>query len=311
MKTKVFLGSLPERFEKKLLLEYFEQYGEIKSLKVLKKGNRCTGCAILVCKTEDTRNIILNSQHKILGRLIECHEYRRGKNLKNYNKELWKRRVYIKGIPEYYQNTDLKEAFSKIGGIKIASISKKREDNPVYAKKKFYMGNSGFVTFLREEDAREAVKLRFYYYNGAKFVIFKCFSKEETDRFHQKQLEIGEKKPQKEEFVYEKKTDYLKREAQNKNCDQFEENLKNQKKIQNSHRKNIPNCHRKKKECYRIEVHQTNAEKKKKKKHPLAGYGFVFKQRDYEFTVEIFREDAMNVLRSVYLNHYFQNLRLN
>jgi RNA recognition motif-containing protein len=126
MKTKIFLGSLPSNADRKVLLSHFEQYGKIKSLKLLMKAKVCSGCAILVCLDEDTRDRILNSQHRVFNRIIECHEYKRGNKLKSYNQDLWKKRVFVKNIPLGFSNIQFKEAFEVIGGVIIASINQQK-----------------------------------------------------------------------------------------------------------------------------------------------------------------------------------------
>jgi len=181
MKTKIFLGSLPSKFERKILLDHFNQYGKIKSLKVLLKSKKqCSGCAILVCETEETRNKILNTTHNLFGKLIECHEYRRGTKLKSYNQELWQKRVYIKNIPLKFSNVDLKVAFEKqIGKVKIASlVNKKKNNDGVPSKLELANIQSGFVTFYDEADAKNAIKKKYLPIDGfdLDLEVCQCYS---------------------------------------------------------------------------------------------------------------------------------------
>jgi hypothetical protein len=180
MKTKLFLGSLPSKFERKVLLDHFNKFGKIKSLKVLLKSkNQCSGCAILVCETEETRNKILNTTHKLFGKLIECHEYRRGTKLKTYNQELWQKRVYIKNVPLKFSNIDLKKVFEKqIGKVKIASLVNKKDKKGGPTKLELARIQSGFVTFYEEADAKRAIKNKYLPIDGfdLDLEVCQCYS---------------------------------------------------------------------------------------------------------------------------------------
>jgi len=178
MKTKIFLGSLPPKFERKVLLDHFNQYGKIKSLKVLLKSKKqCSGCAILVCETEEARNKILSTAHTIFGKLIECHEYRRGTKLKSYNQDLWKKRVYIKNIPLDFSNIDLKLEFDKrIGKVKIASLARKKDKTGMAPPTKLELAKiqSGFVTFYDEADAKKAIRRKYLPIKGYQLELEVC-----------------------------------------------------------------------------------------------------------------------------------------
>ena len=176
MQAKIFLGSLPREFNRKVLYNHFSRFGGIKSLKVLKDAKKkCTGCAILVCENQETRDTILGIEHKLFGKLIECHEYKRGRKLKQYNQELWRKRVFVKQIPQEFSTMRLKVLFEEMfGEVKFSSLNKMRR------KKRQQRGlKTGFVTFERLVDAKKAcdaqvVRLS----NGHEIMIVQCNSRD-------------------------------------------------------------------------------------------------------------------------------------
>lgn len=253
-------------------------------------------------------------QHKLFGRLIECHEYRRGKKLKNYNKELWKRRIYIKGIPFHYKNIDLKNAFNNIGVVKIASILKKEEDGK-------YNGKSGFVTFFNEEDAMNALDMRNFEHDGNNFVIFKCFTKEETERFKKNQgKESDEFRSRDDIYQEEEEYEQNKSKTEEGNNNPFYKKKEptvdfSEEKVVKNQSKTIPKIN-KSSSLFNQEDEQLNEyvyvkkEKLNRKRHPLAG-------KDFYFEPTITKKKLIkwyyknHFIAKLYLNHILSNLRLN
>ena len=143
----------------------------------MKAKKQCSGCAILVCHDEDTRNKILGIQHRVFDRIIECHEYRRGTKLKSYNQDLWKKRIFVKNIPNDYGNIQLKTIFEReFGKVQIASITKNKNGN-------IRPTNTGFITFTEENQTKQALmKKRIQLEGGHMIYIDKCISNKKNAR---------------------------------------------------------------------------------------------------------------------------------
>lgn len=146
----------------------------------MKSKNQCSGCAILVCQDEDTRNKILSQQHRVFDRIIECHEYRRGTKLKSYNQDLWKKRIFVKNIPLYFSNIKLKEVFESIGTVLIASITRPKSG----IKKPCH---TGFITFKEENHAKKALSMKIVnLQDGVTLYIDKCISNKNNKKVYQR-----------------------------------------------------------------------------------------------------------------------------
>jgi hypothetical protein len=93
----------------------------------------------------------------VYDRMIECHEYKRGNKLKAYNQDLWNKRVFVRFIPSFFTNIQLKTIFEKkIGPVAISSINSNPKTD---SNNKIGGFVTGFVTFETEAHAEHAIKL--------------------------------------------------------------------------------------------------------------------------------------------------------
>jgi hypothetical protein len=132
----------------------------------------CSGCGILVCSNLETYDRIIEADHRVYDRMIECHEYRRGNKLKVYNQELWDKRVFVRNVPSFFTSIQLKNIFEvKIGPVAISSVN-----NSQNSQISGFV--SGFITFDSEEDAEKAIKVRFISVGGDHVDLFveRCIS---------------------------------------------------------------------------------------------------------------------------------------
>lgn len=152
---KIFVGGLPSNTTKKELEAYFSHFGSVKSCKPKMwkyDPTRCKGFAILIVGNVNTyKSIFEEEKHIFSGREIECKKVLNKKELDSYSKNLFLRKIHVRGIPHSTTSEDLKEVFSQFGEVEIAYVC--RDKNTEISL------GFGYVTFCHQ-DTRNVVTSR-------------------------------------------------------------------------------------------------------------------------------------------------------
>merc|ERR1719436_987650 len=164
---KLFVGGLPQEAKDTDIKEYFGQYGEIDNinLKTDPHTGRSRGFAFIVFKdTEGLGSASEQEAHVIKGKKVTCKkaEAKQGK-------------IYVGKLPngDGITEDDIKNHFSQYGPVAevVRPIDKSKNDEPK---------NFCFVTFEREETAKQMVKERSATINGHQIDIKKVTPKDNT-----------------------------------------------------------------------------------------------------------------------------------
>lgn len=147
---KIFLSCLPKSLKKDSLLEYFKKHGEISKFEfefVSEQGNESQTNlinGILTCADERTRDEILkSSEHEIEGFNIKAKPYLTKEELGELYEITRKRRIYIKKLPELFDNSTLRTMLGEYGELEDAYC--------VYGTKKRRKGfKYGYAIFKEE-----------------------------------------------------------------------------------------------------------------------------------------------------------------
>merc|ERR1712126_9240 len=162
---KLFVGGLPQEAKDTDIKEYFGQYGEIDNinLKTDPHTGRSRGFAFIVFKdTEGLESACAQEAHVIKGKKATCKkaEAKQGK-------------IYVGKLPsgDGITEDDIKNHFGQYGPVAevVRPIDKSKNDEPK---------NFCFVTFEREETAKQMVKEGSATINGHQIDIKKVTPKE-------------------------------------------------------------------------------------------------------------------------------------
>jgi len=164
---KLFVGGLPQEAKDTDIKEYFGQYGEIDNinLKTDPHTGRSRGFAFIVFKdTEGLASASEQEAHVIKGKKVTCKkaEAKQGK-------------IYVGKLPngDGITEDDIKNHFAQYGPVAevVRPIDKSKNDEPK---------NFCFVTFEREETAKQMVKEGSATINGHQIDIKKVTPKDNT-----------------------------------------------------------------------------------------------------------------------------------
>ena len=161
---KCHVGCLPASTTTEELTAFFEKYGSIKQVKVLKKSRKlCSGNAVLQCADEATlQRIVKIKSFEFGGRTIFCELQLSGAELEQKKLELSQRRVFLSNIPPQMEDDDIGKLLSTFGPVENSYRIKSLKE----AKRPF-----GFVTFYDSISARNAVNTRKVHFGEVKITI--------------------------------------------------------------------------------------------------------------------------------------------
>jgi len=163
---KLFVGGLPQEAKDTDIKEYFGQFGEIDNinLKTDPHSGRSRGFAFIVFKEEEGLNAASASEaHVIKGKKVTCKKAE-AKQGKIYVGKLPAEGVTVEDIQEYFAG------FGKVVEV-VRPIDKMKNDEPK---------NFCFVTFEREEVAKQMVKEAQATINGHQIDIKKVTPKDSS-----------------------------------------------------------------------------------------------------------------------------------
>ena len=114
-KNKLFIGSLNSKPNHAVLLEHFEQFGEVSSLQLVKHHkyrSQCAGFGFVTYKTKQAAEKCLKSTHRHQGRDLILKVGLKGGKLGAFQENLFKRRFFVGNLAKGTRNHDLENYFS-------------------------------------------------------------------------------------------------------------------------------------------------------------------------------------------------------
>ena len=147
----LFVGGIPSAMTEEAIQKHFEQYGEVVRTKIMKnkKTNLPKGYAFVTMANFENVSKIVQEEHTIEGRRVDCQVASKKGEKKEQQDELKKRRVFVTGFSEDTSNEDLVSCFELFGKVKNGFVI---QDFATKVSKKY-----GYVEFEREEDAGAAL----------------------------------------------------------------------------------------------------------------------------------------------------------
>ena len=208
---KVFLVGIGYNFTNKLVHNFFSRrYKSILRVDLVKQKKRpkfCKGSGFMeLTDPRDLHHILATEEFWIKGRAAMAKEYKKGKELKNFKKDVEKRRLFLHGLDPRLTDSEVRDYFSGMVEVENAYVvdNSKFEKNGVKKEEGYIVPKYGFITAKTVEGAEELLR------RGC-FQIGRFWAKVEPFN--------SAKKPQKNELEAEKCEDVENREG----ADQREE----------------------------------------------------------------------------------------
>jgi polyadenylate-binding protein len=175
MEKTLFVSNLDATVTKSSLKALFHSYGNIKLCNLYSDRNgNCRGFAYITFEFNHGFRRALNSTVYDKGRLLRLEPYiGSDQGLQMKDEELSRLRVCVLGVPKEMVNEDFEQIFSSIfGEIQNAYIKQNAE------KKK----NLGFVTFMTEEQTKNALRMRIIKISRSETLSLKSFTARKTHK---------------------------------------------------------------------------------------------------------------------------------
>lgn len=155
----VFVGGLGPSATDEMLIAHFGKFGAIDECKVQtwkkkkqEEGSQvCKGFGFIRCSDHAVFERILQAEHWIGGRLVECkREYSSEEEAQQESQALKRKKVFIKNLPPSITSDQLRLIFEQFGEVEIAYTTSGRKKT----------SKLGFVTFKTQEAAVRATAQR-------------------------------------------------------------------------------------------------------------------------------------------------------
>lgn len=119
---KIFLGSLPPKTTKSLVLKTFAEFGSVKAvyLQFNRRNKFCKGSGYIVFNEKEAFERVLDTEIFILKRKIFKEPFLRGRKLKIKKKEFTSKRIFVTDIPCNMSDGKLGELFRQFGRVEQA-----------------------------------------------------------------------------------------------------------------------------------------------------------------------------------------------
>lgn len=167
-KGKMFVGGLSWETTQESLQRYFGQYGEVIDCVVMKNSEtgRSRGFGFVTfADPNKVESVLKSGPHELDGRTIDpkaCNPRSMQKQKRNGN---WPK-VFLGGLPSNLTETDLRNFFSRFGGVMEVVI--------MFDQEKKKSRGFGFLSFETEEAVDRAVAEHFVNINGKQVEIKKA-----------------------------------------------------------------------------------------------------------------------------------------
>lgn len=152
--NRIFVGGIPVRVDKKVIVDFFSQYGKILHCKIKKnsKTGRSLGYAYLTFESPQSTKALINQQIEFFGRICECKQVFKKEQLKEELHKEKKRKLLVYKIDPTVTNTELKNLFESLTSISHAYVVKDPDSD-------LNLGY-GYVVFHDEEAVENFRKLK-------------------------------------------------------------------------------------------------------------------------------------------------------
>lgn len=151
----VFVGGLKASFTKPLLFKYFNSLGDVDSIDLKMKKNSQVNRGFCIVKFMDKKSaqrVLQVKEHYIKRRLVSCRPYLKGEKLKKSKVQKNNKKLYISGLPEETQNSQITQLFEKFGKVETGYTLTDLETG----KSKGF----GFVSFEEEGVIEKVLKAK-------------------------------------------------------------------------------------------------------------------------------------------------------
>lgn len=167
-KRTVFIGGIPSNAEEDIIYSYFCKFGTIQSLKIISKKQAIisdTAFCFITYEQEDSAKKSLEVEsHFLYGRPVTCRPFMQGNTLQEKNEDEFKRRIFVKYIPQDMNESQFKVFFQGFGAVENSYLVK-------YSKEGSLISTVGYVTFEDVTVAEQLIKRRNLKYKRRKLKV--------------------------------------------------------------------------------------------------------------------------------------------
>lgn len=178
---KIFVGGLPVRIDKDVIVDFFSKYGTVLNCKLKKnqQTGRSLGFAYIHLKEKHAYDKLLNERVEFMGRVIEIKPMWKKRELGDRLEVDKRKKLFVSNIPQDITNHDLIAYFTKFGGVSNAFIIKDPDSN----RNKNY----GYVIFKEVDDFEQVFEYRKPHYirPGWELKLERCLNLNEIAQLKQ------------------------------------------------------------------------------------------------------------------------------
>ena len=147
---KLFIGGLTIETNEKDIESHFSKFGFIYDILIIRNrwSNQSKGYGFISCNCNSTYQRLINNEHIVNGRLIDCHDSFKKSDDPDKFQDNANKKIFVGGITLETTDLDLYNYFSQFGKIRQAYVIK----NPITKRSKKF----GF-TIMRDQESVDAV----------------------------------------------------------------------------------------------------------------------------------------------------------
>lgn len=152
MSKTLFVGGLAFNTKEKDLQKYFERFGAIRRVRIIKdtktKASKGYGF-VYFFKQEPVSDILKERTHRVNGRRVDCQGAMDKSEKGKYKEKLSKTRIFVTRLSDHVSNEDMNDFFARFGPVKSAYVIRDPDSNKSLG--------FGFVIFEHPDDAQKTV----------------------------------------------------------------------------------------------------------------------------------------------------------
>ena len=164
--STLFVGGLSFNITESHLFDYFNSFGEVRKVNLLKKPS--TGLSkgyafVFFAQLEDMYRVLSQEDHFIQGRKVDCQRAMERPQKEAHHEFQCRKRIFVGKLDYGTKDTELTEHFSKFGKVKSAYII---TDNHTQKSLCF-----GYVVFKEGKSAKKALQERNHLLKGRRILV--------------------------------------------------------------------------------------------------------------------------------------------